>query len=335
MVRRARDLYHGTAHAQTLSALTRQLGEPPRIALAAPSPALADAVRTRLEGALHDTGRRGSAVRETTVLVPMTSLEPPAPAGSAAPAAPPAGQPAPDPLATPCADAVVLLVPSTAPAQSCYTDLLATAERLRPSQVLGVLVTQPAGEEGRVEAPAELRRSCVTVLPAPGAAGPEGREAEEEQQAYVDLADLVRTRLEARLEAFRARAAVAALTTLLHRSPPPRDAHPLLYELDRFRLGRPELTELDLLDQLTAPDAPLPAAERLAAVRLLGLLGTDPAARLGCGPDADPGQLVRAAREHLAHWQQVAVHPASSTGTRSVARFLVGTCERLLTTTGA
>ena len=79
----------------------------------------------------------------------------------------------------------------------------------------------------------------------------------------------------------------------------------------------------------------LPQGERVAAERLLGLHGTDPGARLGCGPDADPGQLARAAREHLAHWQQVAAHPASSPGTRTVARALVGTCERLLTTTAA
>jgi signal transduction histidine kinase len=325
MVRRARDLYHGTAEAQSLSTLTRQLGEPPRIALAGPSPAVVDVVRRRLDGALHGTVRRGSALRETAVLVPMTAPEPPAPA---------AGGP-PDPGVGPCADAVVLLVPSTAPADGDYDDLRAVAARLRPSQVLGVLLPERDGEEGRVEAPDELRRSCVTVLPAPGARGPEDLRSEDvERQAYVDLADLVRTRLEARLEAFRARAAVEALTTLLQRSPPPRDAHPLLYELDRFRLGRPELTELDLLDQLAAGDAALPGADRLAAMRLLGLLGTDPAARLGCDPDADTGQLVRAAREHLAHWQQVAVHPASSTATRTVARFLVGTCERLLTTTG-
>ncbi|MGY1590816.1 ATP-binding protein [Geodermatophilus sp. SYSU D00708] len=338
MVRRARDLYHGTAHAQSLSTLTRQLGEPPRIGLAGPSPALVDAVRRRLDGALHAPGRRAPTSQETPVLVPMTCLDRTAPDGA---------DPSPDLGITAGADAVVLLVPSTARGADCYRDLLALAAALQPSQVLGVLVADgdagaeaggegavgdgaAADDAGRVAAPEELRRLCATVLPVGGAV----RSEEQERQAYVDLADLVRTRLEARLEAFRARAAVAALTTLLHRAPPPGDAHPLLYELDRFRLGRPELTELDLLDQLTAADAPLPPAERLAAVRLLGLLGTDPAARLGCGPDAEPGQLVRAAREHLAHWQQVAAHPASSTGTRTVARFLVGTCERLLTTTG-
>ncbi|MGY1643845.1 ATP-binding protein [Geodermatophilus sp. SYSU D00703] len=340
MVRRARDLYHGTAHAQELSTLTRQLGEPPRIALVGPSPAVVDSVRKRLDAALHGpgrlrdrSGRRGSALAESTVLVPVATAGPPAPAGPDPP-----DQPAPDPVAAADADAVVLLVPSSARAEECYTDLLAVTSRLRPSQVLGVLVPEPAGGADRpVEAPAELRRSCVTVLPAAGAEGSEGAagSADQERQAYVDLADLVRTRLESRLEAFRARAAMEALAELLHTSPPPRDAHPLRYELDRFRLGRHELTELDLLDQLTADGAPLPPAERLAAVRLLGLHGTDPAARLGCGPDADPGQLVRAAREHLAHWQQVAAHPASSTEDRTVARYLVGTCERLLTTTGA
>jgi hypothetical protein len=62
-----------------------------------------------------------------------------------------------------------------------------------------------------------------------------------------------------------------ALTTLPRRSPPPRDGRPLLYELDRFRLGQRELAELDLWDQLTADDPRLPHAERLAAERLLGL----------------------------------------------------------------
>ena len=83
----------------------------------------------------------------------------------------------------------------------------------------------------------------------------------QQQQASADLGDLVRTRLEATLEAFRARAAMEALTTLLRRSPPPRDGRPLLYELDRFRLGQRELAELDLWDQLTADDPRLPHAE--------------------------------------------------------------------------
>jgi hypothetical protein len=165
----------------------------------------------------------------------------------------------------------------------------------------------------------------VTVLPEEGTAGPAGT-------GQPDLAALVRTRLGARLEAIRARAATEALTALLHRSPPPRDGQPLRYELDRFRLGRHELAELDVLDQLGAGDPRLPEADRRAAERLLGLHGTEPAARLGCDAGADAEQLQRAAAEHLARWQQVAAHPASSSATRAVARFLVGTCERLLTT---
>lgn len=334
MVRRARDLYHGTTYAQPLGMLTRRLGEPPSIALVGSSPAVVDHVRKRLDGELRGpaslrdragwSGRHGSAPRETTVLVPISCLDFSAPAGPV----PPEEQLAPDPMEPTCADAVVLLVPSTARDMGCYTDLLAITARLRPSQILGVLVTeQLADEECQVEVPDALRRSCVTVLPATDAVRSDGHE----QQASVDLGDLVRTRLEARLEAFRARVATEALTTLLRDSPPPRDGRSLLYELDRFRLGQHELAELDLLDQLAADDPGLPQAERLAAERLLGLHGTDPAARLGCSSDADPEQLVPAAREHLAHWQQVAAHPASSTGTRTVARFLVGTCERLLT----
>ena len=337
MVRRARDLYHGTTSAQALSTLTRWLGEPPTIAVVGPSPAVADHVRARLDEALQDrgrlgdwaggrgawSGRRGAEPQGTAVLVSVPCPAAPAPAG----AVPSAADPAPGPLAPPGADAVVLLVPSTAPEAGCYRDLLAVTAQLRPGQVLGVLV---AGGEHRVEVPAQLRRACVTVLPAADAVAPDG-----DRQAYADLGHLVRTRLGARLEAFRARAAMEALTTLLRRSPPPRDGDPLRYELDRFRLGCHELGELDLLDQLTEADPRLPQGERVAAERLLGLHGTDPGARLGCGPDADPGQLARAAREHLAHWQQVAAHPASSPGTRTVARSLVGTCERLLTTTAA
>jgi signal transduction histidine kinase len=337
MVRRARDLYDGTTYAQPLGMLTRRLGEPPRIAVVGPSPAVVDHVRERLDrelrgpGSLRDragwSGRRGSVPQETTVLVAISCLGSPAPTKSVGPAE----QLAPDPMAPTCADAVVLLVPSTAREEGCYTNLLAFTARLRPSQVLGVLVTeQVADEECRVEAPTELRRSCTTVLPATDAVRSDGHE----QEASVDLGGLVRTRLETRLEAFRAREAVEALATLLRHSPPPRDGRRLLYDLDRFRLNQHELAELDLLDQLTADDPRLPQVQRRAAERLLGLHGTDPAARLGCGSDAAPEQLVGAAREHLAHWQRVAAHPTSSTATRTVARFLVGTCEQLLTASG-
>jgi signal transduction histidine kinase len=343
MVRRACDLYHGTASVQSLSALTRRLGEPPRIALVGPSPAVVDRTRALLDGALDGPGSprdrrgwpggRGSALQGTAVLVPVTSREVLAAAGPVRPAEQLAG----DPLAPSSADGVVLLVPSAARGDRCYTELLAITARLRPSQFLGVLLAEEvadevagevAGEEGRVEAPAELRRWCVTAPPAADGVPSNGHE----RLADVDLGRLVRTRLGARLEALRARAAMEELTALLRRSPPPRDGQSLLYELDRFRLGRHELAELDVLDQLTTEDPRLPAAERLAAERLLGLHGTEAPARLGCGPRADSGQLVRAAEEQLAHWQQVAAHPASSRATRTVARFLVGTCERLLTT---
>jgi hypothetical protein len=73
MVRRAHDLYHGTAYAQLLSMLTRQRGEPLRIALVGPSPAVVDHVRKLLDGELRGpdppgdrarwAGRRSSAPR--------------------------------------------------------------------------------------------------------------------------------------------------------------------------------------------------------------------------------------------------------------------------------
>ena len=86
---------------------------------------------------------------------------------------------------------------------------------------------------------------------------------------------------------------------------------------------------------MAAGDLRLPDADRAAAGRLLGLQGSDLPTRLGCGRSTDRGDLVRAAVQQLTHWQRVAAHPGSSSGTRSFARMMVRACERLVTATPA
>jgi hypothetical protein len=187
---------------------------------------------------------------------------------------------------------------------------------------------------GRLAVPAA--DGVVLVLPADGVAGVRGRASQTVVVSGTedDLGDLVRTRLLTRVEAFRARRVVEALTWLLHESPAPRDERPLRYELDRIRSGASELVELDVLDTLAAGVAGLAEVDRAAAERLLGRHGTEPRVRLGCSAHADPGQLASTAREQLSRWQQLAAHPATTAAAREVAWQVVRACERLLPTAG-
>ncbi|HEX2075681.1 MAG TPA: ATP-binding protein, partial [Geodermatophilus sp.] len=308
-VRAARDLYHGTPQAEPLRALARCLDEPLRVAVTGPSPAATEA------------------------LVEALSVGPPEAPSSTCPVRYLCtGGPGDDGQMVPAPDAyVVLLECSGRDDDDFYAGLLGI---LRPAQTIGVLLD--AGGSRDDDGPGSaVRRLCQAVVPAPAAAASPphaGRSAGAmpHEGAAARVRELVDARLVARVEALKARTALAALDTLLRAAPPGGNSRRLLYQLDEIRSGAHQLAELDLLDALCSGELRVPDDERLAAERLLGMVGMQAAARLGCSPDAGAAVLADTAREQLARWQRAAAHPASTAATRTLAHLMVRTCERLL-----
>lgn len=104
----------------------------------------------------------------------------------------------------------------------------------------------------------------------------------------------------------------------------------LRYQVEQIRSETPELTEIDLLDELRAGTVPLTSEEHQLAEKLLGSAGCEPRARLGLPAEADIAEVRRAAEQQLARWRRRASHPASTRAVRDAAEVLVQTCERLL-----
>ncbi len=148
------------------------------------------------------------------------------------------------------------------------------------------------------------------------------------------LVALLDARFGRRADGIRARSALRALEALVQRDPPSRGADGLRYRLDRIRCGTHELTELDLVDRLYSGDLDLPEDLRESATRLLGVMGTEPRARLALAPDAGPRDIATVAAGQLAHWRGLAAHPVTNKDTREAAATVVQTCEQLLAGAG-
>jgi signal transduction histidine kinase len=301
-VRTARDLYHGTPLAGRLQALARFLDEPLRIVVLGPPGASTSALAEALGGAAPSTVR----------YLP----EPPGPDG-------PAGAPA---------DAYVLVLGDTGSEGSDMSSWL--PENLRPAQAVGVLI-------GDGPTPPAAGRSCqavVTVRPAvdaPGSRAGTPAVAFPDDRGLAQVRELVDSRLVARGEVLKARTVLSELDTLLRGASSRPASRPLFYQLEQIRSRAHELVELDLLDALCSGELRVPDDQRRAAERLLGVDGVPDWARLGCGPDAGPAELADAATAELARWRRAAAHPTSTAASRHLAEFLMRTCERLLSASGA
>lgn len=290
-------LYDGTPQGTRLARLAARLGRPLRIAVV-PAP-----------GARVPEEEVAAVARTLDLARDRAEIETPT-----------AGQPDPE------ADAHLLLWRAgDRPGGQAGAEEERTA-RLRPTQVIAVLLTDPPCPEDAADAamPQEVGWACQAVVPVvpprDGVPAP-GR-------SVTRLRALVEHRFLGRGAELRARAAVEALEAML-RDRPPADGAALLYRLDRIRSRAPELSELALLDALHGGALPLSGDDRASAVRLLGDEGGSAGARLGCRPAAGPEELARAAQEQLARWQRALRHPASTASTRAVAEVLVRTCERL------
>ncbi|MFN2456431.1 MAG: hypothetical protein ABR577_19730, partial [Pyrinomonadaceae bacterium] len=157
----------------------------------------------------------------------------------------------------------------------------------------------------------------------------------QDRSGLPRLQELLTSQFTRRSGVLQARSVLAALDTVARSAPPGgRRATRLRYQLERIRSGAPELTEIDLVDELRSGALPRSEQERRMAETLLGATGTGPPARLGLPADADADEVRRAAARQLAHWQRAVAHPASTKAMRGVAEVLVRTCEELLTQAG-
>ncbi|MFW3172966.1 sensor histidine kinase [Geodermatophilus sp. CPCC 206100] len=214
----------------------------------------------------------------------------------------------------PAPDAAVLVFGDAGPGDDDRPAWLpATA---RPAHTIGVQLGDGP--------PPAAARACQTVVAVRPAGPPAGALLDDDGLSRVRNA--VDSRLVARAEALKARTVLSALETILRGVP----SGPLVYQLEAIRSGAHELVELDLVDALCSGEIRVPDDQRRIAERLLGVDGVPAAARLGCGPDARPGELADAAATELARWQRAAAHPTSTAASRRLAEFLVRTCERLL-----
>jgi len=100
--------------------------------------------------------------------------------------------------------------------------------------------------------------------------------------------------------------------------------------VERIRVGSPDLPELDLLMRMRAPEAPLPAAWRREAERLLGAEGLPVPDRLGLPADAADDELRAAALEALTSWRARAADPLTTRAAVDACDLLARTCEAIL-----
>jgi signal transduction histidine kinase len=128
-------------------------------------------------------------------------------------------------------------------------------------------------------------------------------------------------------EARLTRDALAGLTELAGSG---ADGQRLLYQLEQFRSSANELANQELAEALRSGTLHLTNPDRQAAERLLGAYGPQPSVRLGLTADATPATIRQAANERLAHWRQLAAHPAITAPVRNAAELLARGCVNLL-----
>ena len=142
------------------------------------------------------------------------------------------------------------------------------------------------------------------------------------------IRDTLAVALTRRAEAIRARSAMAELDLLLRNLAPA--AEPVLYRLEQLKLGTHELAEIELSDTLASGMLLLTDTDLQAAERLLGTVDSRPAARLGLPDSATAEEIRQALTRELAHWRELALHPAHTRSLRDAAEILTRTCESLL-----
>ena len=102
--------------------------------------------------------------------------------------------------------------------------------------------------------------------------------------------------------------------------------HPqLLVRVEHILANAHELRELDLLAALR--NASISLGDNTEAQRLVGVDGTDPAARLGLDHDASEAEIWEQASESARRWRALADDASLSAPQRRAARVVVRSCE--------
>ncbi|MCY7340957.1 MAG: hypothetical protein LH603_03625 [Pseudonocardia sp.] len=142
-----------------------------------------------------------------------------------------------------------------------------------------------------------------------------------------ELQRVLHTQFAQRRELLKARSALLAADSVLHRT---RRGGPLAAEIERILAGAHEFTELSLLSALRCGATGLPRPVVEDAERLLGEAGAAAPSRLGLPPEADRDELRRAGFLALERWQRHAVNPMFGRAGADACRVVVRSCEGIL-----
>jgi Dynamin family len=145
-----------------------------------------------------------------------------------------------------------------------------------------------------------------------------------------DLRTALGAQLMGRSQALKARSSLATLNAVFRSGPWP-DAGRWLMRVERITSSAHEIVEIQLLTDLWLGDLEVRDDDQAGEMeRLLGGLGTTPAARMGLPEDAPADAQQAAALSARERWMRIAEHPLSSARLRSAAREVARTCEGVL-----
>lgn len=137
------------------------------------------------------------------------------------------------------------------------------------------------------------------------------------RSGLTDLQDRLSYHFLERRDILKAHSALRALRRLAA-------GHPqLLVRVEHILANAHEFRELDLLTALR--NASISLGDD--AGRMVGLDGTDPAARLGLDHDAGEAEIWQLASEAVRHWRGLAEDPSLSAPQRRAARVVARSCE--------
>lgn len=153
------------------------------------------------------------------------------------------------------------------------------------------------------------------------------------QSGLIDVQQFVADQFRSRAAALKARTVLQGLTMLLEEKPRPGTAH-LIAGLERVAANSHDLRELALLAQLRTAEPGLPAADALAAERLIGGSGAAGLVRLGLPDAVDTAEIDERVDALLTHWRALAESPLSDRARTDVCRVVIRSIEGIASELG-
>ncbi|HZM77142.1 MAG TPA: hypothetical protein VFC19_15520 [Candidatus Limnocylindrales bacterium] len=142
------------------------------------------------------------------------------------------------------------------------------------------------------------------------------------RSGLTDLQDRLSYHFLERRDVLKAHSALRALRPLAAEHPQ------LLVRIEHILANAHEFRELDLLTALR--NGSISVGDDAQAGRLVGIDGTDPAARLGLGHDAGEAEVWELTGEAVRRWRTLADDASLSGPQRRAARVVVRSCEGIL-----